>query len=85
MIIGNKGVKYGLTVPQAKQKAKVPAVKPLNVFGEDEDSGGEAQAVEREIVRQGAKKLADSKVSLCLSRHKGPSTHSWCDMFCACD
>lgn len=63
MIIGNKGVKYGLTVPQAKQKGKVPAVKPLNVFGEDEDSGGEPQAVEREIVRQGAKKLADTKVS----------------------
>jgi hypothetical protein len=60
MLIGNKNVKYGLTVPKAK--AKAPVAKPLNVFGDDDDSGDEAKAVGRDIARQGARKLADSKV-----------------------
>lgn len=63
MIIGNKGIKYGLSVPAAKQKAKGTVAKPLNVFGEDDDSGEETKAVGRDIARQGIRKLADSKVS----------------------
>eukprot|EP00884_Botryococcus_braunii_P012394 jgi/Botrbrau1/21155/Bobra.0061s0049.1 len=63
MIIGNKGIKYGLSAPAAKQKAKAVVVKPLNVFGDDDESGDESKAVGRDIARQGVRKLADTKIA----------------------
>lgn len=64
MLLGQKGVKYGLTV-RAPPGAK-PAAKPVqkkSVFG-DEDSEEEGQDnVEQQIARQAARKQTDKKVA----------------------
>lgn len=61
MQVGRPGVKYGLTVPKAKQKQQAPA-KKQNLFGaEDSDDDGQA-GVEQQIARQAARKQTDKKV-----------------------
>jgi hypothetical protein len=63
MLIGQKGVKYGLQVRQAAKPAAAPdaAKKKPSVFG-DEDSEDEAPNVEQQIARQAARKQDDKKV-----------------------
>lgn len=62
MLIGQKGVKYGLTVPKPKAKPAAPPPKK-SVFGDD-DSDEDAQAnVEQQIARQAARKQTDKKAS----------------------
>lgn len=60
MLIGQKGVKYGLQVRSAPKPAAAPA-KKRSVFG-DEDSDEEGQDnVEQQIARQAARKQTDKK------------------------
>jgi len=62
MLIGQKGVKYGLTVPKQKPKQAAAPPKKKSVFGE-EDSDDDGQAnVEQQIARQAARKQTDKKV-----------------------
>lgn len=66
MLQGVKGVKYGLTVPDSKNKKKKQALnKPaaLSAFG-DEGSDDEHEAVPQQLARQAASKKLDSKVVL---------------------
>lgn len=60
MITGQKGVKYGLSIPVPK-KAAPPRAKP-SIFGDDE-SDDEHDNVERQISRHQARKQEDKKVS----------------------
>ncbi len=70
MIVGRKGVKYGLEVRKPQQASK-PAEKPsTSIFG-DEESDDEQHNVERQIARQAAKKQTDKKVwAPILPRHQ---------------
>lgn len=60
MIIGNKGVKYGLEVRKPKQSEK-STQKKASVFGDD-DSEDDHDNVEQQIARHAARKQADKKV-----------------------
>jgi coiled-coil domain-containing protein 55 len=62
MLIGQKGVKYGLQVRQpAGKPAAAPPPKKASVFGED-DSDDEQPTVEQQIARQAARKQTDKRV-----------------------
>ena len=62
MLIGQKGVKYGLTVPKQKSKQAAAPSKKKSVFGEEySDDDGQAN-VEQQIARQAARKQTDKKV-----------------------
>lgn len=73
MLIGQKGVKYGLTVrkpdgAKGGKPAAAPAKKKQSVFGGDDDSDEDPQQnVEAQIARQAARKQADKKVRGCLA------------------
>lgn len=73
MLIGQKGVKYGLQVrAPSNAKPAAPAVKKRSVFG-DEDSEEEAEDnVEQQIARQAARKQTDKKVNGC-----GECSRTW--------
>lgn len=60
MIIGQKGVKYGLEVRKPNETAKAAEKKP-SVFGDD-DSGDDEDNVEAQIARQAERKKNDRKV-----------------------
>lgn len=62
MIIGQKGVKYGLTVKGPKTSAASKTLKP-SVF-EAGDSDDEHDNVEQQIARQQVRKQDDQKVLL---------------------
>lgn len=62
MLVGQKGVKYGLITRKDEKK---PAAKPagrLAAFGGDSDS--DEDNIEAQVARQAARKVADTKVSL---------------------
>ncbi|KAK9815608.1 hypothetical protein WJX72_006688 [[Myrmecia] bisecta] len=62
MLTGQKGVKYGLTIPSQKQKPKAAGVKgPIAAFAQD-DSDDEGNNVGRAVARQAATKRTDKKV-----------------------
>ena len=61
ILIGQKGVKYGLTVRGAPGAQKKPVQPKKPVFGEDESDEEEAN-VEQQIARQAARKQTDKKV-----------------------
>lgn len=66
MILGKKGVKYGLEVRQPKQanvskKDDPKTSKIKNVFG-DSDSEDEFEGVGEQIARQAVRKESDKKV-----------------------
>ena len=65
MILGQKGVKYGLQVRKPEKAAK-PAPAKKNVFGEDA-SDDEEDNVERQIARHAARKQGDKKVRSLIS------------------
>lgn len=60
MLIGQKGVKYGLQVRQPKKPSQTPAKKP-SIF-EDDDSDEDQPNVEQQIARQASRKQTDKKV-----------------------
>jgi hypothetical protein len=64
LIVGQKGVKYGLiTRKDDKKPASVkPAPGKLAAFGGDSDS--DEDNIEAQVARQAARKVADSKVLL---------------------
>lgn len=74
MILGQKGVKYGLQIrkPEDSDKDKsskpAPPAKNNSVFG-DEESDDEHDDVERQIARHAERKKTDKKASyyLCIS------------------
>lgn len=68
LIIGQKGIKYGLQKPAgSRPAAPAPPKQPLGaLFGGDSDS--EEEDVGSQIARQAAKKAADAKVKKLLSR-----------------
>ncbi|WIA28554.1 hypothetical protein OEZ86_011094 [Tetradesmus obliquus] len=60
MLVGQKGVKYGLHVRQPKQQEQQkPATGRLAAFSADSDSEEDVGA---QVARQAARKVADSKV-----------------------
>lgn len=66
MILGQKGVKYGLQVRQPEQNTKPKKVEKLqkpSAFGDDESDDEEFQNVERQIARHAARKQDDKKVA----------------------
>lgn len=67
MVIGQKGVKYGLQLrgpgSAAGAGAKPVAPKPTNVFGADSDS---EEDVGTQVARQADKKRAAAKVRTCV-------------------
>lgn len=68
LIIGQKGVKYGLITHKDESKpAKAPAGK-LAAFGGDSDS--DEDNIEAQVARQAARKVADSKVRRNLCVHQ---------------
>jgi hypothetical protein len=63
MLIGQKGVKYGLDVRGAKPKAKPTApVQKRSVFGDEDSDEDAGNNVEQQIARQAARKQTDKKV-----------------------
>jgi hypothetical protein len=61
MIVGQKGVKYGLHVRQPKQQEQQkPTTGRLAAFSADSDSDEDVGA---QVARQAARKVADSKVT----------------------
>ena len=63
MLIGQKGVKYGLEVRGAKPKAKPTApVQKRSVFGDEDSDEDAGNNVEQQIARQAARKQTDKKV-----------------------
>jgi len=62
MILGQKGVKYGLEVRKPKETDKASNKKNRSVFGEEDDSEDEYDDVERQIARHAARKKTDKKV-----------------------
>lgn len=61
LIIGQRGVQYGLQVRKAPGAAAKPAAaRPAAVFGMDSDSDDDVGA---QVARQAAKKQSDAKVS----------------------
>jgi hypothetical protein len=69
MLIGQKGVKYGLDVrapPGAKPAAKAALAKKPSVFGDNESDDDQEQNVEKQIARQAARKQSDKKVCVVL-------------------
>lgn len=66
LIIGQKGVKYGLHVRNIKQEdqKKTPAGR-LAAFSADSDSDEDVGA---QVARQAARKVADTKVSTLATR-----------------
>lgn len=68
MLIGQKGVKYGLHVRQPKQEQEKKPAGRLAAFSADSD---DEEDVGAQIQRQAARKVADSKVSTVSA----PNTH----------
>lgn len=67
MILGQKGVKYGLQIRQPEQSTKPKKVaeklqKP-SAFGDEESDDDEFEKVERQIARHAARKQDDKKVA----------------------
>lgn len=63
MLIGQKGVKYGLQVRQAPgSKPEAPASRKKSVFGDSDEEDEAPDNVERQIARQAARKQTDKKV-----------------------
>ena len=63
MLIGNKGVKYGLDVRGGKPKPKPTApVQKRSVFGDEDSDDDGGNTVEQQIARQAARKQTDTKV-----------------------
>jgi hypothetical protein len=60
MLIGQKGVKYGLTTRKDEKKPQ-PAPGRLAAFGGDSDS--DEDNIEAQVARQAARKVADHKVT----------------------
>lgn len=72
MVIGQKGVKYGLQLPakaQAQKPAAVKPQKPASVFGVDSD---DEEDVATQVARQAEKKRAAVKVRWPRHRLKKP-------------
>lgn len=66
MIIGQKGVKYGLHVRNTKQEEqKKPPAGRLAAFSADSDSDEDVGA---QVARQAARKVADTKASMSGTR-----------------
>ena len=59
MLTGQKGVKYGLTVPKKESKPLIK--KNVFAFGDD-DSDDERKAVANRVNKQAQQKQADKKV-----------------------
>lgn len=60
MVIGQKGVKYGLQVKKPGPTAAPAGAKPPSVFGGDSDS--EEETVGAQVQRQAYAKKSDTKV-----------------------
>ena len=61
MILGQKGVKYGLQVRKPEKASKSVSQPKPNIFG-DEASDSEEDNVEKKILRHAARKQSDKKV-----------------------
>ena len=76
MLIGQKGIKYGLTVPASKNKSATAKPAPkLAAFGDD-DSDGEHEAVPQQLARQAASKRSNTKVLACSFAHALAHLHN---------
>lgn len=62
MLVGQKGVKYGLNVRQPAGAKPAPPPKKRSVFGDEDSEEEEQGGVEAQIARQAARKQSDKKV-----------------------
>ncbi|KAK9827568.1 hypothetical protein WJX74_010906 [Apatococcus lobatus] len=64
MLLGQKGVKYGLTIPKQKAQQKKPAAKgPIKAFAQDESDEEQDNSVGLQVARHAATKQSDAKVA----------------------
>ena len=71
-IVGEKGVKYGLSLPKRAPKPTAPvAARKPSVFGDDASDEDEVN-VEQQIARQAARKQSDKQARLAVVSQAGP-------------
>ncbi len=62
MLLGQKGIKYGLTIPKQKTQQKPTTRGPIKAFAQDDSDEEPGNTVDQQVARQAATKRSDAKV-----------------------
>lgn len=65
MLLGKKGVKYGLTIPKQKAQQKPAAKGPIKAFAQEGSDEEQDNSVGLQVARHAATKQSDAKVASC--------------------